>query len=530
MHPVVLLVAVGMGCFAAFILLYVAFFAASLGSLAGIAWAFVMACMTLTGRTRWQPALVTPQHVVTGTAGLPRLRGDKPYGRDWAWPNYLVAQWRYDWLAVWTALRHTVSSGYQRILDWRVDFQNNAVRWAVLAVPFAAWTGVTAGLAIGTFIVTVVCGVALVIAWGGWGAVIGVLRAYDGTVRRIRKADAVCPHPQCYYKQNVPDYKCFNCGRVHRDIRPGLLGAVWRRCGCEARLPTTVLRAARKLTALCERCERPLRTGSAAVTGVALPVFGPVSAGKTRLVYAGLVKLRDELAAAGAALEFDDESGRQAFDDGTRLVTDGGNTAKTPAGQLPAAITARVRRKRREALVNLFDAAGEFFADREDNTELEFLDHARGLVFVVDPFSIPWVQDQLGGAKDPRVVAAQPASKAPEDVYQVTVRRLKDYQVALDRRALAIVVVKADLLGDLPWARQLLSGAVREWLNTAGLDNLVLAAQRDFAKTRFFVTSSVTGIRPGSALSPAEPFLWLIRRGGFSIPRGRNSRSVEESA
>lgn len=166
--------------------------------------------------------------------------------------------------------------------------------------------------------------------------------------------------------------------------------------------------------------------------------------------------------------------------------------------------------------------------DRQENTELEFLDHARGLVFVVDPFSARWVRDQFGGAGDARVVAANPATRDPDDVYQVTVRRLKDYRVDLGRRALAVVVVKADLLQDLDWAGPLLSGRVREWLTTAGLENMVLSAERDFAEVRFFVASSLTGTRPGSALSPAEPFLWLMGRGGFPVSRGGSGRTVKE--
>ncbi len=49
----------------------------------------------------------------------------------------------------------------------------------------------------------------------------------------------------------------------------------------------------------------------------------------------------------------------------------------------------RIRRGRHHALVNLFDAAGEFFTDPEQHRELEFLDHAGGSVFVLDPFSVP---------------------------------------------------------------------------------------------------------------------------------------------
>ncbi|WP_249123978.1 TRAFAC clade GTPase domain-containing protein [Saccharopolyspora erythraea] len=527
MHPVVALLLLGVGLCALGVAFYASLIALWLGSMAGVVLAFVIACTTLAGGGRWRPALVMPEHVEAGTAGLPRLRRNRPRGRDRAWPSYLASQWRYDWLGAWRCGRDIIGSGYRLIRGWG-EFTTWPTRFLLQAVPLAGWSGVLVGTLLGALLVAVVAGTVLVVAWIGWVAVIALLRGYDSVVRRIRRADAVCPHPECYYKQRLPDYRCPNCAAVHRDIRPGPLGAVWRRCGCGTRMPTTVLRAARKLTALCERCGQPLHTGAAALTGISMPVFGAVSAGKTRLVHAGMVKLRDELAAAGAELEFDDEPSRQVFAEATRLVSGGGETAKTPAGRLPAAITARVRRGRRQALLSLFDAAGEFFVDHQENTELEFLDHASGLVFVVDPFSVRWVRDQFGGAGDARVVAANPATRDPDEVYQVTVRRLKDYRVDLGRRALAVVVVKADLLQELDWAGPLLSGRVREWLTTAGLDNLVLAAERDFAEVRFFVASSLTGTTPGSALSPAEPFLWLMGRGGFPVSRGGSGRTVKE--
>lgn len=510
------------------VVLYSSLFLFGVGFFAGAAWAVGIACVALAGK--WRPVTVSPDRVVAGTAGLPRRRGDHPHPRDWAWPGYPVSQWRYDGLLAWSAGRGRISGGYRRMGEWQKD-----PWWVVIlqVVPFAGWTGVALGMLVGAFYVAVVGLAVLGVMWACWGAVIGLFRSGDRALRRFRKADVVCPHPRCYRKQHLPAYECANCRVVHRDIRSGLLGAVWRRCGCGAKLPTTVSRAARKLTGLCERCELPLREGAAAVTGIALPVFGPVSAGKTRLMLAGLVQLRAGVRASGGTLEFEDELGERMFEEGTHLVATGDHTSKTPAGQQPAATTFRVRRGRHHALVNLFDAAGEFFTDPDQNRELEFLDHAGGLVFVLDPFSVPWVRDQLGGQRDERLTAAQPAVEAPDDVYQVTARRLKDRDVELHRRALAVVIVKADLLVDLPCADPLLDGRVREWLDTAGLDNLVLAAERDFASIEFFVTSSVTGVGNGSAavradaLAPSAPFRWLMDRGGFPAGSLRERRSIE---
>jgi hypothetical protein len=193
---------------------------------------------------------------------------------------------------------------------------------------------------------------------------------------------------------------------------------------------------------------------------------------------------------------------------------------------LPHAITARITRQHKSALVHLFDAAGEFYLDRDDNSELEFLDHAQGLVLVVDPFSMHWVVDHLGDGLRNRLVAAHPAATDPEQVYHVTARRLRDYGVKTARRRLAVAVVKADLLFDLPLAADLRAGQVRQWLQAAGLDNLVLSAERDFAEVAYFVVAS-TATQPAEFLSPANPFSWLMEHAGMSLQEQQPTRAQE---
>ncbi|MER6990781.1 hypothetical protein ABT337_29480 [Saccharopolyspora hirsuta] len=479
-------------------------------ALGGAGSALVVAALTLLGRGPRRPVLVTPDDVVGGTAGMRAQRG--PFPRDRAWPGYLVAQWRRDAMAIFRGWGGLVARG------WRWAFgrgQLGAQRWFRVGVVVFLGPAFMGGAALGAALGLLFGAVVLLLSWLGWGAAIGIMRGYDNVLRGLRRASASCA--TCYHVMSVPAYRCSRCQAVHHDIRPGLLGAVWRTCGCGQRLPTTVLRASRRLEARCQRCDQPLRGGSGAVTDIRVPVFGPVSAGKTRLVHAGLVTLRDVAAAEGVRLDFVDETSKQAFEHGEQLITSGADTTKTPAGRLPAAITVQLARARGQALLHLFDAAGEFFLDRDDNSELEFLDHAGGLVFVIDPFTIGWVRDQLGGTLQSRLAEAHPASGDPEQVYHVTARRLRDYGVETGKRALAVAVVKADLLTDVPWAADLCAGAVREWLITAGLDNLVLSAERDFAEVRFFVVSSVLGTRPGHRMTPAAPFRWLLGRGGFPL-------------
>jgi hypothetical protein len=265
------------------------------------------------------------------------------------------------------------------------------------------------------------------------------------------------------------------------------------------------------------------------LTDIRIPVFGPVSAGKTRLVSAGLVAMRDRAAANGAAIEFVDEDSADVYRTGAVVIETDGNTSKTAAGQLPTAITAQIRTGRRKATLHLFDAAGEFYTNRDDNADLEFLDHAQGLVFVVDPFSMQWVTDQFGGTYTPRVTAANPAANNPEEVYQITVRRLRDYRIDTTRQNLAIAVVKADLLAGTEPAVDLTPDTVRDWLDRAGLDNLVLSAERDFAEVRYFLVASVRTRAETATMSPAAPFFWLVEKAGVGVLPDERPDRTEES-
>ncbi|MGH3937867.1 MAG: TRAFAC clade GTPase domain-containing protein [Pseudonocardiaceae bacterium] len=461
---------------------------------------FAVPLLTLAGYQPWRPRTITAADVESGNSNLPELRQDSPFGRDPAWPCYLVAQSRVDLNEMWSRTVRTLKR-------W----------WVISPGAFAA-----------SATMLVICGSALLVAWGAWLLVVGVLRGGDDLVRRLRGATGSCPVD--YFVSSLPAFPCDGCGRMHRDLRPGRLGAVWRRCLCGAVLPTTVLRAAHRLQPSCPNCLAPLRKGAAVVRDIRLPVFGPVSAGKTRLVYAGLLALRDQAAAVGASVDFVDDESRQAFEHGVEIISTGSDTAKTPAGQLPMAITAQVTVARRKALLHLFDAAGEFYIDRGDNSELLFLDHAQGLVFVVDPFSIPWVQNGLGGLGPVMLARANVALDDPEQVYHVTADRLRDYGVRTSGQRLAIAVVKADLLDNLPPARKLAPDRVREWLQDAGLDNLVLAAERDFAEVRYFLVASLSGARAGDALSPAAPFVWLMARAGRQLPSIGEIDPTEEAA
>ncbi len=474
---------------------------------------------TLLGVGTLGASTVTPSEVRERLPG-----GRSKFERDSAWPNYLFGQSRTD---LGTAIEHTnrvVSRMWAALVKVIQNEPLVLAAWPLWLLVLTATLTLTTGLAVAGVLVYALLGLVLATMWLAWLAAAGLLRGVDLGVRMSRRAQATCHHSECNYRTRLPAYLC-RCGRTHHDIRAGRLGAFVRRCECDRLLPTTVLMAAAGLVPVCQKCDRPLRAGAAVLTDIVVPVFGPSSAGKTRLVLAGMVALGRHLTAAGGALQPVGPESEATYREATTVVESRAQTTKTDAARPPAGITVRLSAGKRRALLHMFDAAGEFFANREQNSQLTFLDDAQGLMFVVDPFSIPAVADDLSGVLAPRLAAAQPARDEPEQSYLVTAQRLRDQGVTLDRKPLAVAVVKADLLLGLPPAEGLSpdsgSAEVESWLRERGLDNMVEGASRDFDVVRYFLVSSLDiASDPGGtvgATSPAQPLLWLLGRSGMPI-------------
>jgi hypothetical protein len=396
--------------------------------------------------------------------------------------------------------------------------------WPLLLLPLIVGLSFTAAVLASGVVVLAVAGLTVGIGLLLWSTCRAVVRAADSTVRRARGAKATCH--VCGWRDRLPAYRC-ECGAVHHDIRAGKQGVFVRRCECDRALPTMVLRTSgHRLTAVCQECGASLRSGAATLTDINIPVFGAASAGKTRLIYAGMVGLAAHQHAAGRVLTPVGPESRAAVDTATEVIEEDQETTKTDAGRPPVAVTIRFGTARgREALLHLFDAAGEFYADREQSSGLRFLDDTEGLVFVLDPFSIPAVADGLRGPLATRLEDAHPARRHPEDSYQVTALWLRDHDVDLARKPLAVAVVKADLLFALPVSAGLDpdagSTAVGDWLRRMGLDNLLDGMERDFDAVRYHLVSSMgPGTRPDGGVaptSPARPLMWLLGRAGAVV-------------
>lgn len=493
--------------------------ALTVGAVAGALVVAVMLAAALLGAGAIGASTVTPAQARTR---LPKV--SSPRGRDGAWANYLFAQARDDLRAAAEATKRVVATVWGKTVAPFTTTPQLLALWPVLLIPAIALASATAAVVVAGVVVYGVIGLALGLCWLLWLATAGALRGVDAGVRTVRRAKATCHRSGCTHRSTLPGYRC-PCSVVHFDIRAGRQGLFTRRCECGRAMPTTVLQAAAGLTAVCRMCERDLHAGSAVVTDVSLPVFGPASAGKTRLVMAGIVALGRHLAASGGTMRAAGPDSEAVLYEAERTIRTGARTTKTDAGAPPAALSVRLTAGRRRALLHLFDAAGEFYADREQSSSLQFLDDVEGLVFVLDPFSVAAVASGLRGPLAQRLTDADPARQGPADAYRVTALWMRDAGTDLKKIPLAVAVVKADLLLGLPPAAGLDadsdSATVRAWLQAQSLEDLVDEMERDFGPVSYHLVSSQdvgTDARGAAGpLSPARPLLDLLFRSGMTV-------------
>jgi hypothetical protein len=493
----------------------------------GILLGVVLSALSVLAGLVLRPRLITPA-AYRAERVKARPVGKGQFEPDLAWPFYALRQVRAD-LAAIEAQRQ---ARYGKLWKWPVKpmvwilllpvtvivvtcLLIAGLTTVVLAILFALVIWVCAGIAVALFTT---------------GALL--LRGAEGVWHKVLGAEASCPN--CYHVTPRPAYRCRGCQELHRDLRPGRFGLFTRRCRCGTLLPTTALGAAWRLTAVCQRCKKPLRAGAGAVRDVRIPIFGDTSVGKTRFLYAGLDSLVETTNRARIEFGFPDEDSANQAALALDVIRSGQDTAKT-SSTLPTALTCQIGKGTRRTLVHLFDAAGEFYRGAEMQDSLGFLDHGHGLVYVLDPFSIGPVRDLLAASA---IRDAHAAAGDPETAYGEVVSRLRDSGVEAKGQRLAVVVSKTDLLGIGGLVLPEHSDAISDWLMEMGVHNLVLSARREFAEVRYFAVASIAApLATRRPRDPGAPLRWLLAARGLKLPgdpdtlratHGTRSRTQDE--
>lgn len=404
-------------------------------------------------------------------------------------------------------------------LDWSREQKFFGVLWGSAAVSVVAFGTLTFLAASAVHVV--VLGLFFLLVYLGFTLVLLTERLYLA----YRGFSAVCPH--CHAKAPLPEYFCSGCGRIHSNLVPSSYGILRRTCLCGERLPTTFFLKRGELQARCRECEGLLHREHMEARKIFLPIMGGPVAGKSAFLYAAVRELIERTFPA-AEIEpgfLDDVS-----EEGYERVRDGFDRGRPPdktGSKLPSAFNLKLDGVAGGVrLLYVYDPSGEAFLDGGEMILHRYQSFLSGLVFLVDPFSIPRVR----GAFHEEVKAVEdtlrPSRMPVEDALARLLLNLeKNFGLSktstLDA-PVAVVISKADALGleDSLGAEagSASSDALREVLvGDWDQAHLVHRLETRFAQVRYFLSSALGRI-PGSddaAFEPrgvTEPFIWLLRQ------------------
>ena len=339
----------------------------------------------------------------------------------------------------------------------------------------------------------------------------GVLMAADVLVLRARGVHGMqCPW--CYERNSYPAYRC-GCNRLHHDIRPGRYGVLRRRCECGTRIPTLILLGSYRLNAFCVYCDRQMSDETGRFREAVLPLLGGRAAGKTRLMAAMLISLREIASvpwpADGAVrLSLANAETRDAYDVLSTVLDANGYIMATARG-LPHAHSVRLRVGRHTRLVHIFDPAGERLVDRERTDELRYLEAARSFLFVLDPMAVTGFWDSLTEADQSTLDRTLASKVHPQDVFDRTLQQMIAMGSRPRKSRLTVAISKSDLFENTKLFDGRRDGSewARWWLtDRIGLGNLVRSMDHEFREVRFFFTAAVT-VTPGRAHESISPLV-----------------------
>jgi len=341
-----------------------------------------------------------------------------------------------------------------------------------------------------------------------------------------------CPYDDCLWT-GLPIHIC-SCGDVYPDLLPSFYGIfhhVCRHGGKEVKLPTMDTLGRSKLPRLCGGCKRPLIYSSLGeLPEWPIAIVGGASAGKTAFVRQATRRLIEQFnTVSGATVSVDSSTQELEQRREMDLMNIGQVPAKT-AGDKMLAIGLAVRiPKRFECLLYLFDAPGEDFATMERFGRKQVMQHIRGVVLLIDAFSLSALSDHTRHTRS----AINPS---PTSLRAVIANLIHNVDLRLVRRTedkcevpLAVVLSKADAFpaDDYPFLANLcprdgiaaddaLSARCRAALDKLGEGSSIRALEQKFTNVRYFACSALGRIpdlrntNPFEPVGVTEPFEWLM--------------------
>jgi GTPase SAR1 family protein len=482
------------------------------------AYLFPLGCVVLIGAVLFNYLTTMWREMIVGQGWA-----DSPVGAEPAFRQYYFRKAYHDYSQVveesWARNR--------KLGLWVIDkgkklFTNGGVLFTwPLGITFFAIAGVGAvagAIAYATFglvhlVLVLLCGAIAI-------SIAGLARLAEYASMTWRRIFLVCPHANCYRPITLPKYICPNCGATHLRLLPGSYGIFRRICKCTARLPTLFLIGRNNLPSFCphDDCGRPLNSSWGVIRNLHVPIVGGPASGKTSFMMASMCELYDLSTKREIGLEFPEKKHQTLFERCRQDFVQGTLVAKT-AEESPDAFLVKLETGGAKSLLYIYDAAGELYQHSDTLARHEYYSYTHGVVFLLDPFSLPQVQVDYASSLKTSAERVKPCAEMAQDVYDRmigTLRSFSNSDGAFKSIPFAVVVTKADAFGiaknievttvnnNNSSSEPPESNAVRQWLINNGESNLVRCIENDFKKVRYFHCSSL-GRLPDSSSSPFDP-------------------------
>jgi hypothetical protein len=335
-----------------------------------------------------------------------------------------------------------------------------------------------------------------------------LIRLSEWVARKYRSISYECP--RCSRKISLLLYQCPNkeCLKIHRNLVPNSYGLIRRKCECHQLLPAFDLVGRSKLNKKCPYCDYPIMGDDATIYHLAFA--GGVSSGKTSLMIAAISAYIEQARHNGLEISFPYKEDELKYSRWKIDFERGKQPEKTQG--IPMAIILCITEKNgNKHNIYFYDAAGEVYSREEEGLATSvFLNLADGIIFVIDPFSIP----QIRAHSDPQIVsAARPSTDDPDHILQ----RLLDYMEIHKIKALSwrkipvlIVVNKADALQQT----NINDSNLKEWITSNGMAGFDARLHNNFDYINYFLVSALgsnagqkTAFKPVNVLSPLADLL-----------------------
>ena len=323
----------------------------------------------------------------------------------------------------------------------------------------------------------------------------------------------------CHAKVNLPVYECPNCHAKHLNLLPGpRYGIFFRKCstpGCGTKIPVLRITGKKKLPSFCRNCGIALSADD--YVPVTIAFLGGPSVGKTML-FNSLATSSLESAISEHSWKMivkneDEEKIRQM-----KQWIDKGITPRTTQDRAIEALC--IDADRGNGLfplrIYLYDPPGESFKSTAKLKIHRYYDHLKGVIWVVDPFTLDEVRNRLTGRESEFETVRAGALSTEDCLERWIIGMEKDFSGVIKDSVCAVIITKTDVpcfseisglhMGDN-------DEACRKFLFDCNYDGFVNTIAHTFSRVRFFAVSATGGKPEGQGFAPVgldEATKWIF--------------------